>query len=304
MPHWGRPYRTRRSFNILSYAVNQNKSLLETGGVPCVLIKRKRRADATFQLEARKVDYQEKTIYQNSLDPDTGMYKVVLWTESNDSQETYPDIGTLTCTVQASGSSVWESAVDKYSFIADREEYAYDIHSGEVDALGNDIEDSVHMVFNTPPFNSTNVARLIYGTINPLTSFEYMQPSRDNHPNFQHSLFAFDQWMNTDARIRRKRAPHQFLVAFPGTLTDITMTEGGFLRQSKTDYWCLPPGQNSLYAPEVVEHDIIVKVDTGQRYMVTSYTPIYVESVLVSQHFSLCELAPKSSLYTVPILAE
>jgi len=301
MPHWGRPYKTRRSWNILSYAVNQNWELLNVSGEACILLKRMRAASENFQLDGRKVDYLEKTLVSTSIDPDTGMYRVPLWTESTDRPEDYPDIRTLTCTVQSSGSSsVWEPAVDKYSFISGRDEYAFDIYNNALDTNGADIEDAVYVVFNTPPFTHGYTARFIYGSINPYTSFEYMQPTRDNHPDFQLSLFSFQQWIKPTARVRRKIAPHQFLVAFPGTLTDISMTTGGFLRQSQTDYWTVPAGANDL-SPTIVEHDIVVRVSTGQRFQVTKYTPIYVEDVLVSQHFEMTELAPESSIYNVPV---
>jgi hypothetical protein len=301
MPFWQPGYKTRRSYNILTYAVNQNKALLEVGGEPVRLLRRMRAANEHFQLEDRKVDYIEKTFTSVTLDPDTGMYRLPLWTASVNDPNEYPDIRTLTCTVQSSGgANVWESAVDKYSFIPGRNEYAFDIFNGEVDSLGNDIEDAVYVVFNTPPYSMDNTTRFIFGKINPAVSFEYMQPKIDSRQEYWYSLFSFEQWLNPTARIRRKIAPHQFLIAFPGTLTDITMTQGGFLRQSKMDHWTLTPGPSRL-VPLLVEHDVCERIATGQRYQVTDYTPIYIENQQVSQHFTLVECDPNSSIYQIPI---
>jgi hypothetical protein len=261
-----------------------------------------RAANEHFQLEDRKVDYIEKTFTSVTLDPDTGMYRLPLWTASVNDPNEYPDIRTLTCTVQSSGgANVWESAVDKYSFIPGRNEYAFDIFNGEVDSLGNDIEDAVYVVFNTPPYSMDNTARFIFGKINPAVSFEYMQPKIDNRQEYWYSLFSFEQWLNPTARIRRKIAPHQFLIAFPGTLTDITMTQGGFLRQSQSDYWALTPSPRNLL-PTLVESDLIERVSTGQRFQITNLTKIFIEDIEVSVHFQCTETDARSSIYQIPII--
>ncbi len=109
----------------------------------------------------------------------------------------------FTATVTASGtSSVWEQTIDKYSFIPNREEYTWDIQQDAYDANRNKLEDTVYVIFNTPPYSVKNEAIFTYGVINPLIKFESMQPIRDNEPNFYLSAFGFTQWLNPNARIR------------------------------------------------------------------------------------------------------
>jgi len=302
MPHWVKPYKIRRSVRVLTFGVQQNYTLLETGGESCFLLKRMRRANDQFQNAARRVDYIETATIPASaftLDPDVGMYSYEMWNSAVNRPEVFPDIGAFTATVSASGGSatVWEQAVDKYSFVAGRSEYAFDLFQHQLDVNGNPLADAVWVVFNTPPFGPYYQARLKYGTINPTTDFAALQPEIETQPGFQNSLFSFRQWLSGSPRIRTRAAPNRFLLAFPGVLTDITLNEAGFLRQSQADYWTTP----APYSPVVVEHDVVVRESTGQRYQVTNYTPVYLEDVLVSQHFDMVELDPRSSVYSVPV---
>jgi hypothetical protein len=278
--------------------VRQNFDLLSTGGEACFLLKRLRRATDTFQVADRRVDFIEKTLNTFSIDPDTGMYRAKLWGASTDPVNTYPDVMALVCTVTAGAvSTVWESAVDKYSFIPGRTEYAFDIYQNQLDALGNPIEDSVYIIFNTPPFDVSNTAYLKFGNISPAVHFEAMQPIVDNQVGFQNSLFSFDQWIKENTRIRGLLAPNRFLLAFPGVLSDFTITAGGLLRESSSDFWTTPPP----YSPKIEEHDVVVRESTGQRFNVINLTPIMIEKILVSQHLDMAELDPKSSIYNIDI---
>lgn len=300
MPSWVRPYKIRRSSNILSFAVRQNQTGLETMGEAVYLLKRKARVAATFHFDDRKVSTITNTAsaYSYSTDPDTGMLRFPLWRQSVDDRDEYPDIFTLTATVQASGGTdVWEAAVDKYSFIEDRKEYAFDIFRNQIDSDGNAVEDAMYIVFNTPPFTTSNAVTFNYGTINPAVNFERMQPDVEDYPGFYDTLFGYEQWLDADAVIRMRSAPNRFLLAFPGTATDLLVTEGGFIRESKTSYWTTPPD----YSPKVHEWDVVVRAATGERFQVVNYTPIYVEDILCSQHFDLAETDPRSSIYQVPI---
>ena len=298
MPHWSKTYKIRRVTHALSFMVRQNFELLSSGGEACFLLKRLRRATDTFQGASRRVDFLERTLDTFSTDPETGMYRYKLWGAASDPVNTYPDIPDLVCTVTAGATSeVWESAVDKYSFIPSRKEFAFDIYQNQLDATGAPIEDSVYIVFNTPPFDVSNVAYLKFGNINPSVHFEAMQPSIDNQAGFQNSLFSFDQWIKEDARIRGILAPNRFILAFPGVLSDITITAGGLLRQSTSDFWTTPPP----YSPNIQEHDVVVRESTGQRFNVINQTPIMIESILVSQHLDLSELDPKSSIYNLDV---
>ena len=298
MPFWSKPYLVRRSTNILSYAVRQNWDLLQTGGEACFLLKRMARANASFQQDLRKVDYIEDTINSYSADPDTGMLRYKLWGENTHETDQYPDLGTFTVTVQASGSTdPWEVAIDKYSFIDGRMEYAFDVFQDEVDSNGVDIEDSVYMVFNTPPFTASDVVHLTYGNSNPFTDWAGEQPLRDNHEEFKRSMFGFEQWLKPDAFIRSRRRPNRFLLAFPGLLTDINITEAGLLREAQSDFWTVP----DPYSPIIMEHDVVVRESTAQRFQVTNTTPIYLEDILVSQHLNLVELDPRSTLYQLSV---
>jgi len=300
MPIWKPTYKIRRSTRVLSFAERQNFSLLEQAGEACYLLKRLRRADASFQLSSRRVSTITETASSYSVDPDTGALRYLLWEEDRDPAGRFPDIGVFTCTIQSSGSTdAWEPAVDKYTFVSGRKEYAFDIFQDQVDSGGNDIKDAVYIVFNTPPFHASDIATFVYGLINPLTDFNNMQPYRDDQDPHRRSLFGFEQWYSANARVRRKKKPHRFLVAFPGTLTDIVLNEAGFIRQSKRDYWTTAPP----YSPTIVEHDIIVRESTGQRFQVVDYTPIYIEDILVSQHFTLAELDPRSTVYDVEIVS-
>lgn len=298
MPVWKPTYKIRRSTKILSYAVRQNNELLNHGGESCFLLKRKSRLSTTFQLASRKVSTLTETAssHSYSIDPDTGALRYCLWSASTDLVSTYPDIGTMTATVQASGGTdVWEVAVDKYSFITDREEYTFDIYQDQLDSDGNAITDAVYVVFNTPPFTADNTVYFTFGNINPLTNFNSMQPMRDNQEGYQRSLFGFEQWINPFPKIRKKYAPNSFLLAFPGVKSDFEITEGGLLRETRGDFWTVPPP----YSPEIVEHDTIIREATGQRFQVVNYTPIYLENILVSQHFDMVELDPRSSIYNI-----
>ena len=298
MPFWSKPYLVRRSTNILSYAVRQNWDLLQIGGESCFLLKRMARANASFQLEDRRVNYIENIINTYTSDPDTGMLRYKLWGENTNQAAQYPDLRTFTVTVQASGSTnPWEVSIDKYSFINGRMEYAFDVFQDEVDSNGIEIEDSVYLVFNTPPFTFHDTVRLTYGTANPFADWHGDQPLRDNQEEFQRSMFGFNQWLKTDSFIRNRKKPNRFLLAFPGMLTDFTITEAGLLRDARSDFWTVP----SPYSPTVVEGDIIVREETSQRFQVIDYTPIYLEDILVSQHFNLVELDPRSSIYRIQI---
>lgn len=298
MPHWTHPFKIRRSTHILSYAVKQNYELLSTGGESCFLFQRLRRATDTFQAGDRRVDFIDNTADTFDIDPETGMYRFKLWGALTDLVTVYPDIMDLVCTVRAGAvSEVWEPTVDKYSFIANRKEFAFDIFQNQLDTNGTPIEDSVYMVFNTPPFDISNIAYLKYGNINPSVHFEAMQPSIDNQVGFQNSLFSFKQWIKESNYIRSRSAPNRFLLAFPGVLSDFTITAGGMLRQSASDFWTTPPS----YSPTIQEHDIVVRESTGQRFHVTNLTPIMIEDILVSQHLDMAEIDPKSSLYNIEV---
>jgi len=299
MPFWTPPYKVRRSNRILSFAVRQNHALLNLGGEACYLLKRNSRLNTTFQLKSREVSTLTETAssHSYSIDPDTGMLRYCMWSASTDLVSTYPDIGTLTATVQASGgTTVWEAAVDKYSFIPDRDEYAFDVFQDQLDNDGNRLTDAVYMIFNTPPFTADNTVYYTFGNINPLTNFNAMQPMRDNQDGYQRSLFGFDQWLNPFPKIRKKAAPNAFLLAFPGIKSDFTITEGGLLRETRGDFWTNPPP----YSPAIVEHDVVIRELTSQRYQVVDYTPIYIENILVSQTFDMVALDPKSSIFNIP----
>lgn len=296
MPTWVPPYLVRRSTRALSFAVKQNWMLLQIAGEACYLLQRKARANAPFQKESRVVSTLTATATSSSYtaDPDTGMLRYELWNAADNSSKVYPDIGTLTATVEATGgTSVWSAAVDKYSFIENESEYAFDIYQDVLNSDGSAITDAAYIVFNTPPFQSANIVQFTYGSINPLVNFTGMQPVRDNQENFQRSLFGFEQWKDTNRKIRKRCSPNSFLLAFPGLRSDFTITEGGLLRESQGDFWTVP----SPYSPIIVEHDVIVRQSTGQRFQVINYTPIYIEDILVSQHFDLAELDPRSSIY-------
>jgi hypothetical protein len=275
--------------------------LLEVCGEECYLLQRKARAKTTFQWASREVDVLTTTTAPSAYtaDPETGYFRYLLWNEATDSATTYPDIGVMTVTVQATGgvASVWEPAVDKYSFLPDRNEYAVDIFQDQLDSTGTSVPDAVYIVFNTPPFIMGNIVLFTYGNINPLVNFAGMQPIRDNQPDYQNSLFGFEQWLDPNQKIRSRHTPNAFLLAFPGVLSDFTITEGGLLQETKGDFWTTP-----IKAPIITEHDVVIRNSTGERYQVTNYTPIFLESILVSQHMDLTELDPRSSIYNVPIV--
>ena len=303
MPGWVPQYKVRRSNRILDFAVRQNAELLNVAGEAVYLLKRKARAVTTYQWDSRKVDTITETAIAGSytVDPDTGMLRYCLWTEATDPATSYPDIGTLTVTVQASGmTTVWEAAVDKYSFITGEEEYAVDIFQDQIDSTGADIPDSVYIVFNTPPFHAPNIVLFTFGYINPLVNFAGMQPIRDNQATFQNSLYGFEQWLSPNARIRRKITPNAFLLAFPGITADFTITEAGLLQESKGAYWTNPPMVPNY--PDLVEHDIIVRDKTTERFQIINVTKIIIENLLVSVQFDMSLLDPRSSLYSIPII--
>jgi hypothetical protein len=296
MPRWVDPYKIRRSSNILSFIVHQNKSALEVFGESCFLLKRYERANAPFQKNNRRIPTITKVASSYTIDPDTGYLRYKLWGSSTDSIHEYPDIGVCTVTVQTTGTTnVWEIAVDKYSFIPYRLEYTFDIYQDEYDSNGTKIEDSVYVVFNTPPFHASNITTFTFGTANPLTKFESMQPVRDTQQDFYVSTFGFDQWLNPNTRIRRQKLPNRFLVAFPDKLTDFTLSDGGLIRDATAAYWTVPPP----YSPLIMEHDVIVREHTGQRFQVTNMTPIYIENIYCSQNLTLAELDPRSTIYQI-----
>lgn len=294
-PHWIDPFRYRRTSKILSYAVKANDTLLQYGGEAVVLLQRKVRANAPFTVAERRIHTITRNVSAFTTDPSTGDIRALLW-QHGDPVEEYPDIGVCTVTVQPSGAaSVWEVAVDKYSFIENREEYAFDIYQDELDSNGNRIDDAVYIVFNTPPFSFSNYAVLNFGIINPLVNFAGMQTVRNNQTGYQDSLFGFEQWLDFNARIRKRRAPHTFLIAFPGVMNDFKLTDGGFLREQKGTFFTSPPP----YSPKLYEHDVIIRLSTGVRYQIISLTPVFLEDILVAQHFDLAELDPRSTIYQI-----
>src|SRR4030042_863271 len=105
MPSWVKPYRIQRASNIISFSVQQNQNLLETGGEACFLFKRYARANETFQLSERRVSTITKSASAFTTDPDTGMLRYLLWQSGRDPVDEYPDIGVFTCTVSASAST-------------------------------------------------------------------------------------------------------------------------------------------------------------------------------------------------------
>jgi len=283
--------------------------LLQTGGEVCYLLKRLARADYNFQKQGRsdskdptgtdrRVAYISKTASSFTTDPDTGDYRFKLWGETSHSRDEYPDIGTLTCTVQSSGGvgTVWEAALDKYSFIDDRDEYAFDIFQNQLDSDGVSLEDAVYVVFNTPPFSSERNVTFNFGTISPSVDFNTMQPVTDGEPGFQNSLFGYEQWLNA-SRVRSRGVPNAFLLAFPGIMSDFSLTDGGLLQQTSSSFWTTPPP----YSPEVSEHDVVVRKSTGERFQVVNYTPVYVEDQLLSQNFDLSAFDPRSSIYNFEV---
>ena len=300
MPTWVPGYKIRRSTNILSYAVRQTNMLLEIAGEQVYLLKRKVRADAPFTVAERRVDTLAKTIRATDVDLNTGCYKYKLWDSVTDSHTVYPDTGVFTATLPISGSTVWEQAIDKYSFIDGRMEYAFDIYQDSLDSDGNPIADAMYMVFNTPPYVRNAKADLVYGTISHLVDMTGMQPIRENELGFAHSLFGFEQWLNPKAKVRGRYKPNAFLIAFPGVLADFKVDEAGLIRESRGSYFSSPPP----YGPKLYEHDIIIRPSTGVRYQIISLTPIYIEDILVSQQFQMEELDPRSSTYNVPIVTE
>lgn len=300
MPTWVKPYKIRRSNKMLSYAVRQNFTLLETGGEACYLLQRKAASSAPFQRGTRRVDTISKAIPSGfGADPDMGALRYLLWQEGRDEADVYPDVRSLVCTVTvpASGTAVWEATVDKYSFIDGEAEYTVDIFQDELDSDGNPISDAVYLVFNTPPFTSGSSVDVSYGTINPLVNFAGMQPVRDNQEGFQQSLFGFDQWRSAQSKIRKRVKKNAFLLAFPGVLSDFRITDAGLLRETRAAFWTTPPP----YSPKVEEHDVIIRASTSQRFQVVNYTPIYIEDILVSQEFDMVELDPRSTIYNIDI---
>jgi hypothetical protein len=299
MPFWKEPYRVRRSTRVLSYAVNQIHQMLNYGAESCYLLRRLARSNSPFQLADRRVSTITQVASSYSTDPDTGSIRFKIWGANTDDPTVFPDLGTLTATVQASGgATIWENAYDKYSFIPDRTEYAFDLYQDRLDSTGTDIEDSVYIVFNTPPFSFSSLAVLSYGTINPLTNFQGMQPYRDNQPSYQYSLFGFEQWLDPTVHIRRRVVPHAMLLAFPGVLTDFKITESGYLREQRASFFTSPPP----YSPSVQEFDVIVRKSTSERYQVIDRTQIFLEDILVQQQFNMHALDPRSSIYSIPIV--
>jgi hypothetical protein len=269
-------------------------------GEECYLFKRLARADAPFQKDDRRVSTLTTVASASGfgVDADTGYLRYKLWGRSTHEVDEYPDVGIFTATVQSSASTdVWEAAIDKYSFVSGRQEYAFDIYRDEFDTNGVAVEDAMYIVFNTPPMTLSNVAIMTYGVINPLVKFAGMQPIRDTEAQHMRTLFGYEQWLNPSVRIRSRLRPNRFLLAFPGVLSDFTITDAGYLRESQGDFWTTPPP----YSVEIVEHDMVVRGATGQRFMVDNYTPVYVEDTLVSQHMQLNELDPRSTLYNFTV---
>jgi hypothetical protein len=294
--HWIPPYKIRRSVRYSAIAIKQVHTALESGGEVCYLLQRKVRADAPFTVADRRVSTLTKTVSSYSTDPETGDIRAKLWGAYTDSVDEYPDAGVMTVTVQTSGSaSVYEAAVDKYSFIDLAEEYSADIYQDQLDSNGLEIEDAVYLVFNTPPFSLTNTTVVNFGVINPLVNFAGMQPIRDNQTGYQDSLFGFTQWLKSNVRVRTKVKPNAVLVAFPGVLNDFKLTDAGFLREQKTSFFTSPPP----YSPKLFEHDVIIRESTKVRYQIINLTPIYLEDVLIGQHFDMAELDPRSSIYSI-----
>ena len=300
-PVWSPPFKIRRSTRILSYAVNQLESALNLMGEPVYLLKRMSRANApTVQKENRRVSTITQTVSSYSTDIDTGYLRALIWNENTNDPKEYPDQGVFTATVTASGGTdVWNKAIDKYSFIPNYNEYAFDEYRNERYGDGTDRPHEVYMVFNTPPMTIGNSTILTYGIANPQTKFESMQLIRDNElPDFGRSLFGYQFWTSSTSRIRGKIMPNRFLLCWPAVDSDFSISEGGFLQDSRISHWCNP----KPYAPELSEFDLIIRESTGQRYQIVNFRKIYIESIWVQQQFDLVELSPRSAAYQIPVL--
>jgi len=270
-------------------------------GEPVYLLKRMSRADApTVQKENRRVSTITQTVSSYSTDPETGLLRALVWNENTDNPKTYPDQGIFTATVTASATTeVWEKAVDKYTFISGYNEYAFDEYRNERYDDGTDRPHEVYVVFNTPPMTTGNSTILTYGIANPQTKFESMQLVRDNElPDFARSLFGFQQYLNSTIRIRGRVTPNSFLICWPAVDSDISITDSGLLQDSRIAFWSNP----EPYSPTLSEHDIIVRLSTGQRYQIVNFRKIFLEDIYVQQQFDLVELDPRSSCYQLPIV--
>lgn len=299
-PTWKPTYKIRRSTGILSFQVQQLQELLNLFGEGVYLLKRMARANApAVQKDNRRVSTITQTISSFSTDSDTGYVRGLVWDETVNDPSEYPDQGVFTCTVATSGgTSVYDLAVDKYTFVSGREEFAFDEYRDERDTNGNLLDHQVYVVFNTPPFNLGDSAVCTYGIVNPRTKFTSMQMLNDDQDDFQRSLFGFDQWLKSTARIRGLVRPNQFLMAWPALDSDITITDAGLLQDSRISHWTSPPP----YAPQLSEFDLIVRPSTGERYQVVNFRKIYVEDMYVQQQFDLNVISPRSSLYSLPIV--
>jgi len=299
-PVWSPPYKIRRSTRILSYAINQLQSALNLMGEPVYLLKRMSRANApTVQKDNRRVSTISQTVSSYSTDVDTGYLRALIWNENINNPTEYPDQGVFTATVTASGGTdVWEKSVDKYSFIGTME-YAFDEYRNERYDDGTDRPHEVYVVFNTPPMTISNSTILTYGIANPQTKFESMQILKDNElPDFGRSLFGYQQWYSSTSRVRGTVQPNAFLLCWPALDSDITITDGGLLQDSRIAHWTNP----EPYAPTLSEHDIIVRISTGQRYQIVNFRKIFIEAIYVQQQFDLVELDPRSSCYQIPVI--
>lgn len=299
MPSWKSLYKTRRATKILSHSVRLIQSALELMGEECYLLKMMNRADAPeVQRKNRRVPTLTKTLSSFEADPDTGNLRGLVWDETVDPSEEYPDQGVFTVTVSTSGgTTVYDQAPDKYMLISGYEQFAFDEYRDEINDVGNPLPHQVYVVFNTPPFHITNSVLCTFGYANPLTNFSGMQPIRDNQEDFHKSLFGYEQWLNPAARVRRRIVPNAFLLCFPSINYDITFTDSGLLQDSRIRHFAnCPP-----YAPEIAETDIVVRKTTGQRYQVVNLTKVYIENILVQQAFDMVEIDPRSETYNITV---
>ncbi len=72
------------------------------------------------------------------------------------------------------------------------------------------------------------------------------------------------------------------------------------MRDSSSTYWTAPPP----YGPEIMEHDVIVRESTNQRFQVINVTKIFIEDIYCGQNLSFAEMDPRSSVYSVILQLE
>ena len=285
---WTDPWAAVEATRSIEIATEQNQRYLEIAGEPCYLLKRRSRGEMVAPVPS-----------SGTIEPDPvmhGFYRLVLWDNSMPTDH-YPLLDSVE--VYINGVK-WDKVYDTTLFTTGAREFAVDEWRDKVDVNNIDLPDGVYAILNTPPFNPNDQVIFNYSAIAKSISQESMQPITVSDALTAKSLYGYDQYLNPNALIRGRIIPHAFLLAFPLYQSDLTIQQVGMQLEAKIKHWTQAPP----YAPEISEHDVVVRMSTWKRYEIINQDQVTHAGLVIQQQFDMTELnidAPEYKLQLVTV---